>query len=162
MRSAGFGWEINSANNNGANAFCKFLNSVTITGIQVDVSFMTLTPGNGFAEVLCTVSLASSRPIFDTTPQAYVTGPGMPQGDFGGFQIQQASTSEGVHGGGMGGGALASIILKTYCQNGGHDVRDVVITGLNIPVVAGNFIIFHMDHMGVSGDVEMQGVLFYQ
>jgi hypothetical protein len=159
MKSVDFGWELNSVHNNGADLFVKILNPITVVGIEMDVAYMaTSAPGGSFAEVLCNAVILPAHPTFTPGDQAYFNG--VPSADFGGSQFCVPNPAVNCHGGMGTAGALCSVILKTWAPAATN--RNVVVTGLSIPAPAGSFFLCHMDHAGYPGDIEMQGVLFYQ
>lgn len=161
MRTTGFGWEITNISNNGANAYMPFNAPVTITGLDLDVAFMTLSPENGWAEVLADVMLSVGPPNPMPGPSVFYSGPAFGQDSMGGMKFDNPVGLQ-IGGGSSGPGFISTVILKCYCNGGGSDVRHVSLTNLSITVPAKTCLVFHMDHMGVPGDVEMQGVVFYQ
>lgn len=160
MRSSGFGWEITNVANNGADLYAPFSVPTTIRGIDLDISFMTTGAPTGWAEVLANVAISAAKPNFGPAPPAYYLGP-TPGQDIFGPAVKYNPAGRNIGGGLNGPGFLTSLILKCYCHAGGSDVRHATVMGLAIPVVAGNCLVLHMDHAGQPGDVEMQGVLFY-
>lgn len=162
MKSTGFGWEISNVNGNGADLYMPFTAAVTVCGIDLDVSFVTLTALTGMAEVLVNAALTSGTPQFVGGKAAYIGGPLLGSDALGGSTVYKGYSGLIIGGGKNGPGFLTSVILKTYCKQGGQDARHVSLTGLGIPVPAGSYLVLHMDHAGQPVDVEMQGVIFYQ
>jgi hypothetical protein len=168
MKSVGFGWELNSVHNNGSDLYAQILHNMSIKGIEMDLAFMiTAAPGvfgkGEFAEVLCFAFISPSKPTF--TPGAPGYSNGAPNPDFGASAFYTTQASEGAHGGIGGLNTLASVILKSWVPPSGEasaTCRNVVVTGLDIYAAAGSYLVLHMDHAGYAGDVEMQGVLFYE
>jgi hypothetical protein len=165
MKTASFGWELTNVSNDGADFYSKTLNPGTICGIELDVAFMvTKVPAAaGFAEVLCTSVIMPAMPVFPPGSQAFYYTP--PQADFADPQFYVPNSTIGSHAYALSGGVLAAVILKTWVATTGvasETHRNVVVMGLNIPIVAGNYFLLHLDHMGIAGDIEVQGVLYYQ
>jgi hypothetical protein len=161
-RVNGFGWEITNINNNGANVYFEIQNAMRLHSLDVDVAFMitSLPSAPGFAEVLCTGGVfRDTTPIFVDGPQQYVGWQGAP--GFGTFQI---SNPNGLNAFGGGGGENFQLaILKTWVPadgTGSATWRNVSIE-LGLSLNPGDYLVFHMDHAGVPGDVEMQGTLGY-
>ena len=161
-KSAGWGWEVVNINNNGSDAYFQVKESITLTGLMIDVSYMpTATPKvGGYAEVLCQGYALPTLPTFGKG-QAYFTSP--PAVEFGPPQIVNPNGSIEGQSVAVSSGQLFAVILKSWVANppiASHTERGV-FTYVNLPIAAGEYLAFHMDHMGVPGDVEMQLTLFY-
>jgi hypothetical protein len=161
---AGFGWEVVDIDNNGANVFFQVLNDMTLQSLVVDVAYMITTAPDsaGPAEVLCAAAVArGAPPTFSPGPASYpafpVTSP------FGNVQLVNPNGLHVAFDPGTAGDSLYRVILKTWVPADGtasaasRNVRLEPFLGLN----AGDFLVFHLDHFGVPGDVEMQVVLGY-
>jgi len=75
---AGFGWEINDINNNGADVYFEVLEAMVLGTVNIDVAFMlTGVPAQpGFAEVLCMGGVSrGAKPTFSPPPAAYINFP---------------------------------------------------------------------------------------
>jgi hypothetical protein len=170
MKSVGFGWELIAIDNYGANLYVPINAAITILGIQMDVAYMpTYAPASQMAaEILCTAQWVSGTPTFSSDAQAYVNGP--TNTDFGeipgyGGTLFAPSGHTAPVGSFGPGNMLASAILKTWVSTtptASATARSVSNMGLNIVPPTGSYLVFHMDHLGIPGNVEMQGVLFYQ
>lgn len=160
---AGFGWEIVNINNNGADVFFEVRDTMVLSTINIDVSFMitSVPAAAGFAEILCNGGVSrGARPTFNTSPAAYLNLP--PSANFG--QLTPHNPNKlNVGLGGVVQDLFFNVILKTWVPadgTGGYTSRQVY----GQPALAlnkGDYLMFHMDHAGVSGDVEMQAVLQY-
>jgi hypothetical protein len=160
---AGFGWEIVNIYNNGADVFFEVRDTMVLSTINIDVSFMiTSAPAaTGFAEILCNGGVSrGAKPTFNTSPAAYLNLP--PSANFG--QLTQHNPNKlNIGLGGVVQDLFFNVILKTWVPadgTGGYTSRQVY----GQPALAlnkGDYLMFHMDHAGVSGDVEMQAVLQY-
>jgi hypothetical protein len=115
----------------------------------------------GFAEILCSAGVSrQALPEFNTSSQAYVNFPASP--DFG------AVTPENPHGlsllaSGMVQDQFLAVILKTWIppDGGGSATSRQVLVYPSLNLSAGDYLVFHMDHQGVSVDAEMQIVITY-
>jgi hypothetical protein len=159
----GFGWEIVNIDNNGADVFFEVRDTMILNAINIDVSFMitSLPSQPGFAEVLCDGGVSRGTvPKFSAPPQAYIGFGGSP--NFGDLQLHNPNKLN-VGLGGVVQDLFFNVILKTWVPadgTGGATSRQVYAqTGLALN--KGDYLVFHMDHAGVGGDVEMQAVLQY-
>jgi hypothetical protein len=154
LQQAGFGWEISDINNNGADVLFQVVTDMTLRSLAVDLAYMiTAAPVSaGFAEVLCRIRAARGGPSAQASPAS---------GLFGSLQVWNPN---GLHVGfdpEVIQDLFFQVILKTWVPADGtasatsRNVRLEPLLSLN----AGDFLIFHMDHLGVPGDVEMQVVL---
>lgn len=158
MKTLHFGWEVDNIDNNSAQLAAPIVKPVTIRAAQFDCSYMVLgrpygvslfgikfgNPPN-FAEVL--VSLG----IF---PQVTAAD------EFGTAVFSGAPT---VHGE-TGAGHIACVILKTWVGRSAiasATARNVYVSGLNISAGPGQVLQANLSHVGFVGNIEMQGVLFY-
>jgi hypothetical protein len=154
LQQAGFGWEISDINNNGADVLFQVVRDMTLRSLAVDVAYMiTAAPASaGFAEVLCRVHVARGGPSAPAVPAA---------GLFGNVQVWNPNGLRVGYDPSVIQDLVYQVILKTWVPVDGtasatsRNVRLEPLLGLN----AGDFLIFHMDHAGVPGDVEMQVVL---
>src|SRR5579864_7499030 len=72
---AGFGWEIDNVDNNGADVYFEVRDAMILNSINVDVAFMItgLPAAPGFAEVLCNGGVSrGAKPTFSPPPAAYI------------------------------------------------------------------------------------------
>ena len=159
----GFGWEVSNIDNNGADVFFEVRNPMILTSINVDVAFMiTGAPSQaGFAEVLCDGGVSrGAKPTFSNSPQAYIGFPA--SANFGDLTPHNPNHLN------VGLGAVVqdlffNVILKTWVPahgTGGYTSRQVYAQS-GLALNKGDYLVFHMDHAGVGGDVEMQAVLQY-
>jgi hypothetical protein len=159
----GFGWELSNIDNNGADVFFEVLDSMILNAINVDVAFMiTSAPAAaGFAEVLCNGGVSrGAKPKFSSPPAAYIAFPSSP--NFGNLTPHNPNNLNlGL--GGVVQDLFFDVILKTWVPadgTGGYTSRQFSSQAA-LALNKGDYLVFHMDHAGVSGDVEMQGVLQY-
>ena len=160
---AGFGWEISDINNNGADLYFEVLAPMVLNNINIDVAFMlTALPAQaGFAEVLCMGGVSrGAKPTFSDSAAAYINLPPSPH--FARLaQHNPNNLSTGV--GGVVDGLFYTVILKSWVPVDGTasstDRHVSVSPGLALS--KGDFLVFHMDHAGVGGDVEMQTSFLY-
>jgi hypothetical protein len=166
LKSAGFGWEITNVNNNGADVYFQVQRSMTLRSLEVDVAFMILSlpAAPGMAEVLCTAAVSrGGPPTFAPGPQAYIVLQNSP--DFGAVQVYNPNNLNIGYNGNLGQDELMALILKTWVPSDGtasatsRHIGPLYFPGF--PLNAGDYLVFHMDHAGVPGDVEMQVVLGY-
>lgn len=161
--SVGFGWEISNIDNNGADVFFEVRDTMILNSINVDVAFMiTSAPGGaGFAEVLCDGGVSrGAKPIFSDNPQAYIGF--TPSSNFGTLTAHNPNRLN-VGLGGVVQDLFFNVILKTWVSTdgtGGYTSRQVYAQP-GLALNKGDYLVFHMDHAGVGGDVEMQAVMIY-
>jgi hypothetical protein len=160
---AGFGWEINDINNNGADIFFEVLDSMVLNAMHIDVAFMLTSPPAqpGFAEVLCMGGVSrGAKPTFSDPPATYINLPAT--SNFG--RIGQNNPNKLNTGlGGVVQDLFYSVILKSWVPADGtasSTSRNVSVQP-GLLLSKGDFLVFHMDHAGVGGDVEMQATLQY-
>ncbi len=146
MKSFGFGYEA-VANVNTKQQYISIVKPITIIGIQMSVSFCILQyPGffeNTHAEVL-----------------AYAHAPARALPEIG-----QVTSDDHPAGQPVDSGCIAALILKSWLTSPtqtGQVSGNVTNMGLSIPVAAGEKITLRMSHDGNAGDMEMQGVIFYE
>jgi hypothetical protein len=159
---ASFGWEVCNLGGNGANTYVKVANNMIVQTVNVDLAASIMSNrAAGFAEILCTGGVSrQALPSFDSSSQAYINFPASP--DFG------AVTPENPHGlsllaSGMVQDQFLAVILKTWISpdgSGSATSRQVLVYP-SLNVSAGDYLVFHMDHQGVSVDAEMQIVITY-
>jgi hypothetical protein len=159
----GFGWEIVNINNNGADVFFEVRDTMILNTINIDVSFMiTSAPAQaGFAEILCDGGVSrGAKPTFNTSPAAYLNLP--PSANFGELTPHNPNKLN-IGLGGVVQDLFFNVILKTWVPadgTGGYTSRQVYAQP-SLALNKGDYLMFHMDHAGVGGDVEMQAVLQY-
>jgi hypothetical protein len=159
---ASFGWEVCNLNGNGANTYMKVQNNMVLETVNADISAAILNGnGSGFAEILCQGGVSrQSLPTFSNSPQVYVDLP--PSPDFGSVTPDNPRDLSLLIGG-MVQDQFLSVILKTWVPPDGtasHTARQV-LTYPRLSLNAGDYLVFHMDHSGVSLDAEMQIVITY-
>jgi hypothetical protein len=159
----GFGWEIVNIDNNGADVFFEVRDTMILNTINIDVAFMitTLPAQPGFAEVLCDGGVSRGvAPKFSAPPQAYIGFGASP--NFGDLTVHNPNRLN-VGLGGVVQDLFFNVILKTWVPadgTGGSTSRQVYAQ-MALALNKGDYLVFHMDHAGVGGDVEMQAVLQY-
>jgi hypothetical protein len=162
---ASFGWEILNLNGTGANVYFRAINDIVLTMVDIDVAFMItanpVTPGA--AEIVCQGSVSrGSVPTFDNSGKhAYI---GIVQSnDFGTVTLSNPNGLGLVFDPNLLQDKFFSIILKSWVPLDGTAAATYrhVSTQPSLRVNAGDYLVFHMDHLGVPGDVEMQVVLTY-
>jgi len=160
---AGFGWEISNIDNNGADLYFEVLDAMVLSTINIDVAFMLTGPPAqpGFAEVLCMGGVSrAAKPTFSPPPQAYINFPASPH--FAQLAVHNPNDlNNGI--GGVVSGLFYTVILKTWVPADGtasSTYRHVAVSP-NLVLNKGDFLVFHMDHAGVGGDVEMQTAFQY-
>ena len=160
---AGFGWEISDINNNGADLYFEVVDAMVLNTINIDVAFMLTGPPAqpGFAEVLCMGGVSrGAKPTFSPPPQASINFPADPHFD----QLTVHNPNNLNNGiGGVVSDLFYTVILKTWVPADGtasSTYRHVAVTP-NMVLSKGDFLVFHMDHAGVGGDVEMQTAFQY-
>lgn len=159
----GFGWEINNIDDNGADVFFAVRDTMILNSINIDVAFMitSLPAQPGFAEVLCDGGVSrQAKPIFAPPPQAYIGFPA--SANFGELTLHNPNQLN-VGLGGVVQDLFFNVILKTWVpENGaGAYTSRQVYAQPGLALNKGDYLVFHMDHAGVGGDVEMQAVLTY-
>jgi hypothetical protein len=138
---------------------------MTLDSVDVDVALMlTRTPlSDGFTEVLCTGYVSRGRaPSFAPGAPAYPQPP--VSGDFGNVILHNPNDLQGPFNGRLAQDQFLAVILKAWAPVDGTasgTARHVTSTPA-LELQTGDYLVFHMDHAGVGGDVEMQVVLGYQ
>jgi hypothetical protein len=146
MKSRTISWEVDSVTNKSARRVLPILKPIIIRGLQVKVAFMT-GPGfskQGNAQVLAWGALSN---VAD-------------DGAFGpGSFPDNLPATHGTDGYGF----LFSTILKTAVTSYGGSVNDELsLSGLSMVADPTHELVLFMGHGGVTGDMEMQGVIFYE
>jgi hypothetical protein len=163
-RIAGFGWELANLDNNGADVYFEVISNMILNSASIDVAFViTATPSNpGFAEVLCRAAFSRGAPKFvHGDPGAPFVSPA--SSDFGTLQTYNPRKLNLGADGYFLQNVFYNVILKTWVPDNGvasATSRHVSSTPL-LPLTAGDYLTFHMNHAGVPGDCEMQVVLEY-
>jgi hypothetical protein len=164
LMSAGFGWEIRNINDNGADAYFQVAESMILSAANIDVAFMITGAPTvpGYAEVLCGGAVSrGGPPSFYSGPQAYTLSPNSP--NFGNVQIYNPNGLSIGNDYFLLQDQFYQVILKTWVPLDGtasSTHRQVRVTP-SLQLNSGDYLVFHMDHLGVEGDVEMQVVLEY-
>ncbi|HET9408226.1 MAG TPA: hypothetical protein VFO39_13380 [Candidatus Sulfotelmatobacter sp.] len=160
---AGFGWEITNLDGNGADIYFVVENAMTLNSLNIDVAFSpTSISATGLTEVLCAAEVSRGGPpaagfsvvhssnfgdYAEYNPNGLTIGPKVPS---------TPPPSPGQD-------ALYTVILKTYVPSNGNAATTDrhVLANSSLSLNAGDYLVFHMDHLGVPGDAEMQVVLNY-
>lgn len=157
-KTISIGWEATALTSDGVDYFLPVQTNITITGYSIT---FTLYPWTGKdAAALWLISAGFNPQVTPDLPhfpsQSYPLG----GGDFGQSSMQPME-GPSVHGGMYGGtGFICRSILKT---EGPAVVKVCEMSGLAIPVAAGETIISHVDVAGTDTcDCEVQGVIYYQ
>lgn len=159
---ASFGWEAIDLHENGANTQVKILSNMVLQTVNADISAaMIKAKDSGFAEVLCTGGVSRQAvPSFNPHAQSYVNQPTSPH--FGSVTAQNAHKLSLVMSG-MVQDQFLAVILKTWvpADGAGSATARHVLVQPSLKLSAGDYLVFHMDHSGVSVDAEMQIVITY-
>jgi hypothetical protein len=161
---ASFGWEVCNLHGNGANAYFSVMTSMVLQTVSVDVSASIVKPSivEGFAEVLCVGGVSrQSSPAFNNVPPAYVNFPA--SSNFGNVSTDNPNGLSVIMDGNMLQDQFLAVILKTWVPTdgaGSATARHVVVSP-SLTLDPGDNLVFHMDHVGISLDCEMQVVLTY-
>jgi hypothetical protein len=163
-RSAAFGWELANLNGNGANAYFSVPVGMVLNSVNVDVSAMPLAvTGAGYAEILCYGGISRQAvPTFDNSGAHDYTSFAL-SSDFGSVTIVNPNSLTVAYDGALSQDKFVSVILKTWVPSDGTasaTARNVTAYP-SLTLNAGDYLVFHMDHAGVSVDAEMQVVINY-
>jgi hypothetical protein len=160
---AAFGWEVTNLYGNGANTCVKVANNMVLNTVEVDLSASIIkAQPPGFAEVLCVGGVSrQAMPSFSQPPQEYVNFP--VSSSFGSVTVDNPNNLSVVFDGAMSQDQFLAVILKTWVPVDGSAsaVSRHVLAYPALGLSAGDYLVFHMDHQGVSLDCEMQVVLGY-
>ncbi len=162
-KSAGFGWEIINLNGNGADVYFKVLSNMVLNAVDMDVAAMILSStAAGFAEVLCSGGVSRQAPptIVAGAP-AYNNFPASP--DFGSLTPVNPSGLNLNFNANPSQDEFLAIILKTWVPADGTASATSRHASAHpgLTLNAGDFLVFHMDHLGIGVDAEMQVILNY-
>jgi hypothetical protein len=160
-----FGWEVRNFSGNGADVFFRVTSKMVLNTVTIDVAFsiVALPAAPGLAEVLCQAAVSrGGTPNFDNSQgHAYLSQP--VSSDFGSVSVFNPNGLAVNENPAISQDLFYSVILKSWVPIGGAGAaasRNVSLqpsSSLN----PGDFLVFHMDHLGVSVDAEMQVVLGY-
>jgi hypothetical protein len=159
-----FGWEV-SLKGNGANIYFRVAKDMILNTVNIDVAFMilSLSETRGFAEVLCQASVSRGVvPTFDNDGgHAYTDTP--PSPDFDTATIYNPNRVELGANTSFGQDMFYSVIMKSWVPHDGSGSAQSRQAFMQpaLPLNAGDYLVFHMDHAGVKVDAEMQVVLGY-
>jgi hypothetical protein len=159
---ASFGFELVNLNGNGANAYFPIANSMTLDYYNIDAALMLVSPTTGgFAEVLCKGQICRGGPPTFTGAPDYP--PYVQSGDFGQVSYHNPQNLNLIGNGGLNQDVFYSVILKSVVPPDGtaSATHRQVSASPSLTLNAGDYLVFHMDHAGVSVDCEMQVVLGY-
>ena len=159
-----FAWDISNLDNNGADVWFEVLTSVTLVSVNIDVAFLPSSGNNdNNAEILCTALVSRNGvPGTSMTAPEYLTYTA--SSDFGLGTYYNPNNLNPSHGAGnMLQDFFYGVILKTWVPSGGEAsaTSRQFRSNLSLALNAGNYVAFHMDHLGVSGDAQMQVCLTY-
>jgi len=163
-RSASFGWELANLNGNGANAYFSVPVGMVLNSVNMDVSVMPLTlNGAGPAEVLCYGGISRQAvPMFDNSGGHDYINFAL-SSDFGSVTIPNPNKLIVANDPTLFQDKFVSVILKTWVPSDGTasaTARNVTAYS-SLTLNPGDYLVFHMDHSGVSVDAEMQVVINY-
>ena len=164
VRIASFGWEVTDLNNNGADVYFQVRSGMTLNSVSIDAAFMiTSTPSSpGFAEVLCRAAVSHGIPKFiHGDPGAPFVSP--ESSNFGHVHIYNPNNLNVVNDGFVLQDIFYNVILKTWVPHNGtaSSTSRLFSASPGLPLKSDDYLVFHMNHAGVSGDAEMQVVLEY-
>lgn len=141
--------------------------STTLNSVSFDVAVMSrfgVPAGNGWGEVLVSLSLFSETPAYSPDGAAYVVG--RPDPNFGAGAVGANPGKAVVDAGASAAGCLVVTILKFPIRKGiaATDHRHVESV-LGVPLKTGDVFVYHADYMSnvpnVALDVEIQCVFNY-
>lgn len=163
-RCASFGWEVTNLNGNGANAYFSVPVGMLLNSVNVDVSAMPIgVTGAGFAEVLCYGGVSRQVvPTFDNSGGHDYTSFAL-SSDFGSVTLANPNNLGMVYDGALSQDKFVAVILKTWVPSDGTasaTARNVTAYP-SLTLNPGDYLVFHMDHAGISVDAEMQVVINY-
>lgn len=161
---ASFGWEVTNLAGNGANMYSRVPNNMVLNAVDVDISAMILASNAaGFAEVLCVGGVSRQAvPTFNNSAEhAFVNFPA--SSDFGPVIAENPNNLNLVFDGALFQDQFLAVILKTWVPTDGtaSATSRHVTAYPSLPLNAGDYLVFHMDHGGVGVDAEMQVVINY-
>jgi hypothetical protein len=164
LQVAAFGWEVSNLFGNGADVHFKILNNMMLHTVNVDLSAAILSAdATGFAEILCVGGVSRQTvPTFDNSGgHAYINFP--VSSNFGAVTTENPNNLTLFFGKNVQQDQFLAVILKTWVPADGTasaTARQVLVHP-SLNVNAGGYLVFHMDHAGVSVDAEMQVVITY-
>jgi hypothetical protein len=160
-----FGWEVRNFSGNGADAFFRIASKMVLNTATIDVAFsiVSLPTNPGLAEVLCQAAVSrGGSPNFDNSQgHAFLSQP--VSSDFGSVSVFNPNGLAINENSAVSQDLFYSVILKSWVPVGGAGSaasRNVFLQP-SLSLNPGDFLVFHMDHAGVSVDAEMQVVLGY-
>lgn len=160
---AAFGWEASNLHGNGANAYMQVMNNMVLQSVNADISASVMTMNaSGFAEILCCGGVArQSAPGFSNPSQVYIDFP--LSANFSSVTAVNPNNLTLFMQGALYQDQFLAVILKTWvpADGAGSATSRQVVVSPALTLNAGDYLVFHMDHPGVSVDCEMQIVLTY-
>ena len=161
---ASFGWELTNLSGNGADMYFKIPANMVLNAVNVDVSAMILSSAaTGFAEILCLGGVSrQAAPTFNNSGgHAFANFP--PSSDFGPITAENPNNLNVVFDGSLFQDQFLAVILNTWVPADGtaSATSRHVIAYPPLSLNAGDYLVFHMDHGGVTVDAEMQVVINY-
>ena len=161
---AALGWEAGKFSGNGANMHVEVLENMVLNSVNIDVSATILaTIKAGFAEVLCTgaVSRQAVPAVDKSGRQAF---PILPKSaSFGSVAAQNPTNLDVNFNSHLVQDQFYSVILKTWvpADGTGSATSRQFLGYPALELNKGDYLVFHMDHAGVTMDAEMQIILVY-
>ncbi len=161
---ASFGWEVKNLDNNGADLYFKATKNMVLNSVNIDVSFMitALAPA-GFSEVLCQGAISRGGPPAFGASVGPAFIPTVTATDFGPVTLFNPNKLNLVFDSNLYQDKFYSVILKSWVPDNGaaSSASRHVQASPSLSINSGDYLIFHIDHAGVSCDAEMQVVLAY-
>ncbi len=161
---ASLGFEVANILNNGADVYFPVAKKMQLLGVTADIAASIAAAGpGGFGEVLCRGAITRQAAPKFGNGAAFPTLTA--SSDFGTVQPVNPNGLTIVYDPNLAQDQFLSVILKTWIPpdgSGSATYRNVT-TAPNLALNAGDYLLFHMDHVGaVPIDVEMQVVLSYE
>ena len=159
---ASFGVELVNLNGNGADAYFRVANPMTLNSFNIDAALMLVSAtSGGWAEVLCQGRVCRGAPPTFTGAAAYLPAPG--SADFGQVTWYNPNGLQLIGNSTVIQDLFYSVILKTFVPADGtaSSTHRQVFGQPSLMLNAGDYLAFHMDHAGVPVDCELQIVLAY-
>jgi hypothetical protein len=163
--AASFGWEV-QLNNNGADVYFPVEKAMILLALDVDTSLMIgpLPAKPGPLEILCTGSVSRGAPpkFANAAGPAYI--PWVKSSDFGSVSAANPNKVWCNFNDTLAQDLFYSVILKAWVPSDGaaSSTARHVRAEPSILLNKGDYVAFHMDHMGVPCNGEMQVVLNYR
>jgi hypothetical protein len=161
---ASFGWEAGNLYGNGADMYFEVLSNIMLNTVNIDVSAVILAAtASGFAEVLCTAGVSRQTvPAFSNSGgHLYINLPA--SSNFGAVTAENPNNLTLYYSQSVAQDQFLALTLKTWVPGDGtaSATSRQILAYPSLSIQAGDYLVFHMDHQGVSLDAEMQVVLGY-